>query len=306
MAFLLLSLFGAALTLNALFPRSRRSVFAVPSFFAAWPTTELAPQFVVVQLAGTVAFVRAGALDETAGLVALGIAIVSWAGLVAIARTAGRTGAVVEHALAEGLGADYAATLGDVDAVTAKRSLSITRLALALPLPETRVEVVRNVRYADGAGRRHLLDVYRPANAVTGAPVLLQIHGGAWIIGNKREQALPLMHHLAATRVGLRRAELPAQPARDVPDHLVDVKLALRWIREHVAEYGGDPGFVAITGGSAGRPPRRRSPRSPPTIPRTSRGSKTSTPRWLRASPSTAPTTSPAASAAAAPTGWAA
>ena len=134
-AFLLLSLFGAALTLNALFPRSRRSVFAVPSFFAAWPTTELAPQFVVVQLAGTVVFVWAGALDEAAGLVALGIAVVSWAGLVEIARTAGRTGAVVEHALAEGLGTDYAATLGDVDAVTAKRSLSITRLALALLCP---------------------------------------------------------------------------------------------------------------------------------------------------------------------------
>jgi len=28
--------------------------------------------------------------------------------------------------------------------------------------------------------------------------VLLQIHGGAWVMGNKQEQALPLIHHLAA------------------------------------------------------------------------------------------------------------
>jgi acetyl esterase/lipase len=251
-AFLLLSLFGAALTLNARFPRSRRSVFAVPSFFAAWPTTELAPQFVAIQLAGTVAFVWAGALDETAGLLALGLAIVSWTGLVAMARTAGRTGAVVEHALAEGLGPDYAATLGDVDAVTAKRSLSITRLALALPLPETRVEVIRNVRYADGAGRRHLLDVYRPATEVTGAPVLLQIHGGAWIIGNKREQALPLMHQLAAHGWVCVAPNYRLSPDATFPDHLVDVKLSLRWIRERVADYGGDPDFVVVTGGSAG------------------------------------------------------
>ena len=31
-----------------------------------------------------------------------------------------------------------------------------------------------------------------------------------------------------------------------------DLKLALRWIKEHAAELGGDPDFVAVTGGSAG------------------------------------------------------
>jgi acetyl esterase/lipase len=36
------------------------------------------------------------------------------------------------------------------------------------------------------------------------------------------------------------------------PDHIVDVNTALAWVQEHIAEYGGDPGFVAITGGSAG------------------------------------------------------
>jgi acetyl esterase/lipase len=36
------------------------------------------------------------------------------------------------------------------------------------------------------------------------------------------------------------------------PDHLIDCKLALRWIRENITEYGGDPDFVVVTGGSAG------------------------------------------------------
>ena len=36
------------------------------------------------------------------------------------------------------------------------------------------------------------------------------------------------------------------------PDHIVDVNTALAWVREHIAEYGGDPEFVAVTGGSAG------------------------------------------------------
>jgi acetyl esterase/lipase len=36
------------------------------------------------------------------------------------------------------------------------------------------------------------------------------------------------------------------------PDHLVDAKLALAWIRAHIAEHGGDPTRVVVTGGSAG------------------------------------------------------
>jgi acetyl esterase/lipase len=41
-------------------------------------------------------------------------------------------------------------------------------------------------------------------------------------------------------------------PRNTWPAHIVDVKRALAWIKEHIAEYGGDPDFVAITGGSAG------------------------------------------------------
>jgi hypothetical protein len=46
-AYLIVSLVGAAFTLNAYFPRDRRSVFVVPSFFAAWLTDELAVQHLV-------------------------------------------------------------------------------------------------------------------------------------------------------------------------------------------------------------------------------------------------------------------
>ncbi len=94
--------------------------------------------------------------------------------------------------------------------------------------------------------------MYHPTEPVTGAPVLLQIHGGAWIIGNKRQQALPLMHHLAARNWVCVAANYRLSPRTTFPDHLVDVKLALCWIHEHINSYGGDPGFIAITGGSAG------------------------------------------------------
>jgi acetyl esterase/lipase len=41
-------------------------------------------------------------------------------------------------------------------------------------------------------------------------------------------------------------------PRNTWPAHIVDVKRALAWIKENIAEHGGDPDFVAITGGSAG------------------------------------------------------
>jgi acetyl esterase/lipase len=72
------------------------------------------------------------------------------------------------------------------------------------------------------------------------------------MVGDKGQQALPLMMHVAAEGWVCVAANYRLSPRASFPDHLVDCKLALRWIREHIAEYGGDPDFVVVTGGSAG------------------------------------------------------
>jgi acetyl esterase/lipase len=41
-------------------------------------------------------------------------------------------------------------------------------------------------------------------------------------------------------------------PRATFPDHLVDVKRAIRWVREEGAQYGADPAFLVVAGGSAG------------------------------------------------------
>jgi acetyl esterase/lipase len=103
-------------------------------------------------------------------------------------------------------------------------------------------------------GTRNLLDIWRrpDLDRDARAPVLLQVPGGAWMVGSKRQQAYPLMSHLAELGWVCVAINYRLSPRSTWPDHIVDVKRALAWVKEHIAEYGGDPDWVAITGGSAG------------------------------------------------------
>ncbi len=84
------------------------------------------------------------------------------------------------------------------------------------------------------------------------APVLLQVHGGAWTMGDKHGQGEPLMGYLAERGWVCVTLNYRLAPAHRWPAMIVDVKRAIAWIREHIAGHGGDPEWIAITGGSAG------------------------------------------------------
>ena len=102
--------------------------------------------------------------------------------------------------------------------------------------------------------RNHRLDIWRsPAiNADGRAPVLVQIPGGAWTVNGKRPQAYPLMGRMAELGWICVSIDYSKSPAKAWPAHIIDVKRALAWVRDNIAEYGGDPDFIAVTGGSAG------------------------------------------------------
>lgn len=116
------------------------------------------------------------------------------------------------------------------------------------------VRRLRGIEYARHGRRSLRLDVYMPAEppAERPRPAIVQVHGGGWIAGTRREQGIPLLNHLASHGwVGF-NADYRLSPRATFPDHVVDVKRALAWVREHAADYGADPDFVCITGGSAG------------------------------------------------------
>jgi acetyl esterase/lipase len=240
--FLVAACVGLLFTVNAFRPVRRNRWLFGQSFFAAWLTTELAGHHLFWQAVATVLFVLAGALESTVGWVALGITLVSWVGLVLLMAQGFRAAKQVQDAL------------GDLLPVGPAPRVPWSQVVLPFRNRRKGVRRIRNVEFARVAGKVLRLDVTAAEDAKPGdrRPAILQIHGGGWVIGDKREQGIPLLGHLAANGwVGF-NANYRLSPGATWPDHLVDLKRALAWIREHAEEYGADPDFVAVTGGSAG------------------------------------------------------
>lgn len=241
-AFLALSVLGVLAVANALRPLAWTPV-VLPAFFAAWLTAELAPQLLALLLVGVGGWTVAGALQDWPGLLGLVLCAVQAVGLVVLVRRSEQAAAVADEALS---------VLPDLDEVPggeAARGLRRFFVPMAFRHPD--VERVVDVRYSD-TSPRHRLDVYRRKDSPTGCPTLVQVHGGGWVIGDKREQGRPLMLQLAARGWVCFAPNYRLSPRATWPDHLVDVKRALAWVKEHGQEYGADPGFVVLTGGSAG------------------------------------------------------
>lgn len=247
--FLLRRALTGALTANAVRPVPGYQA-QIPSFAAGWLTSELAPHLLALTAADMAAeMARRPERRSRAGL-ALGAA--SAAGLAVLVGESLGAQRHVDRALAETLGEDYLdrlrATYTDLDLST-----PLSQIVWPFRLRDDGVEVVRDVAYDPRHGKRGLLDVYRQRGAdLRDAPVLVQVHGGAWSVGSKDEQGVPLMHHMAARGWVCFSVNYRLSPRDPFPAQIIDVKRALAWVKEHAREYGGDPRFVAITGGSAG------------------------------------------------------
>jgi para-nitrobenzyl esterase len=103
-----------------------------------------------------------------------------------------------------------------------------------------------------------VLDVYSPAADAKRRPVLFWIHGGAFVMG---AGTLPLYsgagfaarHDLVVVAINYRLGALGLLHVGDSSNRtLLDHIAALRWVRDNIAAFGGDPDQVTVTGESAG------------------------------------------------------
>ncbi len=119
-----------------------------------------------------------------------------------------------------------------------------------VPWRPRRIRVTRDIAY--GPDRAQRLDVLRGPNTPNSAPVLFYIHGGAWVYGDKQQQARPMMYEFASHGFIVVTANYRHAPRHPWPAQIMDVIAARAWIAENIAQYGGDPTRIIVSGGSAG------------------------------------------------------
>jgi acetyl esterase/lipase len=201
-------------------------------WFAGWLSTEFPPHVVTGHALSRVSRPSIGEVGKT------------WA--------AQRADEALTAALVESFGPDF----GDqVYHPTSEESECAPRGGwLHRPGPHRRYAAqTSDISYGPG-GRDNLLDIWRRHDMAPGrrAPVLIQVPGGAWAVNGKRGQAYTLMSRMVELGWICVSIDYSKSPRSTFPAHLIDVKRAIAWVRENIADYGGDPDFIAITGGSAG------------------------------------------------------
>lgn len=233
---------------NGVRPLARKGYITIPVFFLGWPTSEMAPLYLSGSVLDAVRRGVRGDFRGTQGRIALGVTALAWALLILIQRRNVGAEPVFEAALRNSLGEDYRSIASTSQPVRKHGGVFATGWSR-----RRYVEKKSTVRYGPH-GRANLADIWRRSDLPRDglAPVLLQVPGGAWAIGMRRPQAYPLLSHLADRGWICVSMAYRVSPRHTWPDHIVDVKRALAWVKENIAEYGGDPNFVAISGGSAG------------------------------------------------------
>src|SRR5215468_8396747 len=109
---------------------------------------------------------------------------------------------------------------------------------------------LKDLEYGQASGRAMLLDLYLPEKTDKPLPLIIWIHGGAWMGGSK-DGPSPALRFLkdgyAVAHVGYRLSQEAKFPAQ-----IHDCKAAVRWLRAKSKEYNLDPKKFVAWGSSAG------------------------------------------------------
>ncbi len=109
---------------------------------------------------------------------------------------------------------------------------------------------------AYGEHPRQRLDVYQPAEGGIAAPVMVWVHGGGFLRGEKSSPDHPFNAHVGrwAARSGFLGVVINYRlaPENHWPSGAEDLVAVVDWLKSNAAAYGGDPGRIVLAGTSAG------------------------------------------------------
>lgn len=125
--------------------------------------------------------------------------------------------------------------------------------ALYAPLqpkePYAGVTVTRDV--ATGPDAQQRIDVFEPTAKGKARPVMIFVHGGGFVRGDKKQTDNMLVWAVDHGMVGV-DVDYRLAPKDPWPAGAEDLKAAVAWTRAHIAEHGGDPDRIVLWGHSAG------------------------------------------------------
>jgi acetyl esterase/lipase len=149
--------------------------------------------------------------------------------------------------------------LSNIGHMTVKRWLSVF-----LPLPQPMavslsypgVSKIRTVAYAHVGKtktKKLLMDAYKHRDTPSNAPILLYIHGGGWVIGDRRIPPFAFVYQVASMGWVVCVIDYRLSPGVAFPTHLIDSKRAVAYLRRNArSEFDANPEFIAVGGESAG------------------------------------------------------
>ena len=120
--------------------------------------------------------------------------------------------------------------------------------------PYGAIRLHRDLRY--GPDPRHRLDIFEPDEPGRHRPVLLYVHGGGFVRGDKKNEGLPYFDNIGvwAARRGFLGITMTYRlaPQHRSPAAQDDVAAAIAWVRDNVGAFSGDPDRIILMGHSAG------------------------------------------------------
>lgn len=124
------------------------------------------------------------------------------------------------------------------------------KIAAKAILPEG-VKVETDLPYIKGGTSEQLLDVYYPENSNDKLPVIIFIHGGGFIAGDKKH-TMPYCRALAKEGYTVYNINYRLAPNYENPAQIMDVLAAMMWVEENCEKHFGDKSRIVLAGDSVG------------------------------------------------------
>ncbi|MCF0042102.1 alpha/beta hydrolase [Dyadobacter fanqingshengii] len=116
-----------------------------------------------------------------------------------------------------------------------------------------RITKSKNIVYqkADKTSAEQRLNVFAPRKHTKPAAVLIFVHGGNWNSGKKSQYNI-IGGHWAKKDVVTVIVDYPLSPAADFDAMAISVARSVKWVKENISQYGGNPDKIFLSGHSAG------------------------------------------------------